>query len=166
MAQMALQANDSGLVGVLYMALELSKSTWKVGFEYQGKRRIKNVTGGEVGELRQALDEAMQKLGVPAEALVRCCYEAGRDGFWLHRLLEDWGVENVVVDPASIEVSRQARRTKTDRPAGPGPVQVFPGRSDPRHCRSFYPIFLPCYTPPLISRTNTRSIISRFFSNR
>lgn len=115
MAQMALQANDSGLVGVLYMALELSKSTWKVGFEYQGKRRIKNVTGGEVGELRQALDEAMQKLGVPAEALVRCCYEAGRDGFWLHRLLEDWGVENVVVDPASIEVSRQARRTKTDR---------------------------------------------------
>ena len=115
MAQMALQANDSGLVGVLYMALELSKSTWKVGFEYQGKRRIKNVTGGEVGELRQALDEVMQKLGVTAEALVRCCYEAGRDGFWLHRLLEDWGVENVVVDPASIEVSRQARRTKTDR---------------------------------------------------
>ncbi len=115
MAQMALQANDSGLVGVLYMALELSKSTWKVGFEYQGKRRIKNVMGGEVSELRQALDEAMQKLGVPAGALVRCCYEAGRDGFWLHRLLEGWGVENVVVDPASIEVSRQARRTKTDR---------------------------------------------------
>ncbi len=73
------------------------------------------MTGGEVGELRQALDEAMQKLGVPAEALVRCCYEAGRDGFWLHRLLEDWGVENVVVDPASIEVSRQARRTEAVR---------------------------------------------------
>ena len=115
MAQMALQTNDSGLAGVLYMALELSKSTWKVGFEYQGKRRIKNVKGGEVGGLRQALEEAMQKLGVPEGAVVRCCYEAGRDGFWLHRLLEGWGVENVVVDPASIEVSRQARRTKTDR---------------------------------------------------
>lgn len=115
MAQMALQSNDSGLVGVLYMALELSKSTWKVGFEYQGKRRIKNVPGGEVSALRQALDEARHKLGVPAGALVRCCYEAGRDGFWLHRLLEGWGVQNVVVDPASIEVSRQARRAKTDR---------------------------------------------------
>lgn len=115
MAQMALQSNDSGLVGVLYMALELSKSTWKVGFEYQGKRRIKNVPGGEVSALRQALDEARHKLGVPAGALVRCCYEADRDGFWLHRLLEGWGVQNVVVDPASIEVSRQARRAKTDR---------------------------------------------------
>lgn len=115
MAQMALQSNDSGLVGVLYMALELSKSTWKVGFEYQGKRRIKNVPGGEVSALRQTLDEARHKLGVPAGALVRCCYEAGRDGFWLHRLLEGWGVQNVVVDPASIEVSRQARRAKTDR---------------------------------------------------
>ena len=79
MAQMALQTNDSGLAGVLYMALELSKSTWKVGFEYQGKRRIKNVKGGEVGGLRQALEEAMQKLGVPEGAVVRCCYEAGRD---------------------------------------------------------------------------------------
>jgi transposase len=97
------------------MALELSKSTWKVGFEYQGKRRIKNVPGGEVSALRQTLDEARHKLGVPAGALVRCCYEAGRDGFWLHRLLEGWGVQNVVVDPASIEVSRQARRAKTDR---------------------------------------------------
>ena len=97
------------------MALELSKSTWQVGFEYQGKRLIKNEKGGEVVGLRQALEEAMQKLGVPEGAVVRCCYEAGRDGFWLHRLLEGWGVENVVVDPASIEVSRQARRTKTDR---------------------------------------------------
>lgn len=115
MAQMALQTNDSGLVGELYMALELSKATWKVGFEYQGKRRIKNVVGGEVGALRQALDEATHKLGVPAGTVVRCCYEAGRDGFWLHRLLEGWGVQKVVVDPASIEVSRQARRAKTDR---------------------------------------------------
>lgn len=115
MAQMALQANDSGLGGVLYMALELSKATWKVGFEYQGKRRIKNVAGGAVGELRQALEEASRKLEVPESVQVRCCYEAGRDGFWLHRLLEGWGIGNVVVDPASIEVSRQARRAKTDR---------------------------------------------------
>jgi len=42
------------------------------------------------------------------------CYEAGRDGFWLHRCLEGQGVRNLVVDPASIEVNRRKRRAKTD----------------------------------------------------
>lgn len=115
MAQMALQSNDSGAGAVLYMALELSKATWKVGFEHQGRRRIQNVPGGDVSGLRGAIEQARRRLGVPDEGEVRSCYEAGRDGFWLHRLLRDWGVENAVVDPASIEVSRRARRAKTDR---------------------------------------------------
>ena len=42
------------------------------------------------------------------------CYEAGRDGFWVHRQLSDLGVDNVVVDPASMRVNRRARRAKTD----------------------------------------------------
>ena len=43
------------------------------------------------------------------------CYEAGRDGFWLHRWLIEHGIDNIVVDSASIEVNRRARRVKTDR---------------------------------------------------
>ena len=43
------------------------------------------------------------------------CYEAGRDGWWLHRWLREHGIDNIVVDSASIEVNRRARRAKTDR---------------------------------------------------
>ena len=43
------------------------------------------------------------------------CYEAGRDGFWIHRYLMEQGIENLVVDAASIEVPRRAKRAKTDR---------------------------------------------------
>jgi len=43
------------------------------------------------------------------------CYEAGYDGFWLHCQLEAHGVRNYVIDPASLQVDRRARRVKTDR---------------------------------------------------
>ena len=43
------------------------------------------------------------------------CYEAGYDGFWLHRLLQAHGIRNCVIDPASLQVDRRARRSKTDR---------------------------------------------------
>jgi hypothetical protein len=43
------------------------------------------------------------------------CYEAGYDGFWLHRQLEAHGIRNYVIDPASLQVDRRARRVKTDR---------------------------------------------------
>ena len=61
------------------------------------------------------LADAKRRCGLAATAPVRSCYEAGRDAFWPHRLLEAEGVTNVVVDSASIEVSRRARRAKTDR---------------------------------------------------
>ena len=53
--------------------------------------------------------------GLPAAAGVVSCYEAGREGFWLHRYLVARGVANQIVDSSSIEVNRRARRTKTDR---------------------------------------------------
>ena len=58
---------------------------------------------------------AKQRLGLAPGARVVSCYEAGRDGFWLHRFLEAHGVENLVVDSGSIEVNRRKRRAKTDR---------------------------------------------------
>ena len=50
-----------------------------------------------------------------ASARVLSCYEAGRDGFWLHRHLRSIGIENKVIDAASIDVSRRLRHVKTDR---------------------------------------------------
>jgi transposase len=43
------------------------------------------------------------------------CYEAGYDGFWLHRLLLAGGITNHVFDPSSIAVDQRAWRMKTDR---------------------------------------------------
>jgi transposase len=65
--------------------------------------------------LRREIAKAKQRFGLPEDAPVLSCYEAGRDGFWLHRCLLREGILNVVVDSASIEVSRRARRAKSDR---------------------------------------------------
>jgi transposase len=59
--------------------------------------------------------KAKLRFGLPENAKVVSCYEAGRDGFWIHRLPEHEVVQNVVVDSASIEVSRRKRRAKSDR---------------------------------------------------
>jgi len=56
-----------------------------------------------------------ERLGLASDGPVVSCYEAGRDGFWLHRFLESQGIENVVIDSASIEVNRRSKRAKTDR---------------------------------------------------
>jgi transposase len=58
---------------------------------------------------------AKEKMGLPTDAAVVCCYEAGRDGFWIDRLLKKHGFRNYVMDPASIEVPRRSRTRKTDR---------------------------------------------------
>jgi transposase len=57
---------------------------------------------------------AKTRLGLAADAPVTSCYEAGRDGFWIHRYLTGVGVENLVVDSSSLEVNRRARQAKTD----------------------------------------------------
>ena len=61
------------------------------------------------------IKKAKLRFGLPANAPVVSCYEAGRDGFWLHRFLLHQGIQNIVVDSASIEVSRRKRRAKSDR---------------------------------------------------
>jgi transposase len=65
--------------------------------------------------VREEIEAARVRFGLARGGRVLSCYEAGRDGFWLHRFLETHGVENLVVDSASIEVSRRKRRAKTDR---------------------------------------------------
>jgi transposase len=76
--------------------------------------RTRRIAAGALEPLAQAIADAKKMFGLAAEARVISCYEAGRDGFWLHRYLTGRGDTNYVVDSASIEVDRRARRTKTD----------------------------------------------------
>lgn len=99
----------------LYMSMELSSKTWKLAFTAGQKVRRVNVPAGAREALRVQVATAKAKLGLPADAPVRSCYEAGRDGFWIHRWLLTEGIQNLVVDPSSIEVNRRQRRAKTDR---------------------------------------------------
>ncbi len=100
----------------LYVAFELSASKWKLA-ESVGGCRVREVTleAGDLQTLDRELAAARRKFGLAPQAQVASCYEAGRDGFWLHRWLERCGIANVVVDSSSIEVNRRRRRAKTDR---------------------------------------------------
>jgi transposase len=101
---------------VLHMAMELSGQSWKLGFCDGGpKMREKTVPAGAFTTLLSAVSWAKERLGLPQDCPVHSCYEAGRDGFWIHRELQTLGIDNVVIDPASVEVDRRARRKKTDR---------------------------------------------------
>jgi len=99
----------------LYLAMELSNREWKLAFGDGRQERQVTIPARDQARLRQAIAQAKAKLGLPADAPIYSCYEAGRDGFWIHRLLEKIGVVNLVVDSASIEVNRRQRRAKTDR---------------------------------------------------
>jgi len=77
--------------------------------------RVRQIPAGAVGVIEHEIVRAKMRLGLPVEAAVISCDEAGRDGFWLHRYLVAHGITNHVVDSSSIEVNRRARRAKTDR---------------------------------------------------
>jgi transposase len=102
---------------VLFVAFELGKKTWKLALTTGFGRApwLQTVAGGDVGAVMAVLAAARARFGLPATARVRSCYEAGRDGFWIHRALLARGVENRVVDSSSIEVNRRSRRAKSDR---------------------------------------------------
>lgn len=112
---MTLEVNDSAVEQILYMALELGDKRWRVVFSDGSKRRHITIAAGAIEELVEAMAKAKSRFRLPASVRVVSCYEAGRDGFWLHRYLEHMGVENRVVDASSIEVPRRKRRVKTDR---------------------------------------------------
>jgi len=101
----------------LYMALELGDKTWKLGFSVGlgQKARLRNIAAADRVALKREILRAKQRFGLPETAAVWSCYEAGREGFWIHRHLKSVDIENHVVDSSSIEVNRKARRTKTDK---------------------------------------------------
>jgi transposase len=97
------------------MALELSNRKWKLGLSDGTKWRQRTITAGDQAAVLAEIAGAKEKFGLGEDVPVRSCYEAGRDGFWLHRWLCSVGIANDVVDSASIEVKRRARQVKTDR---------------------------------------------------
>jgi len=111
------QQNNTPVSGKLYLAFELSESEWKLGFTIGlgQAARLRAIKARSLEGLKREIEQAEVRFGLPKETAVLSCYEAGRDGFWLHRYLEAQGINNLVVDSASIEVNRRYRRAKTDR---------------------------------------------------
>ena len=101
----------------LFLAFEVGVHTWKLGFTTGAAQRPRErqVPAGDCHTGLEERRRTKSRLGLPAEARVVRCYEAGRDGLWLHRFLVSQGLENVVVASASSEVKRRDRRAKTDR---------------------------------------------------
>ena len=106
--------NDTSVKLMLYMALELSASKWKVALA-DGKRAASQhtVNAADVGGLRLLIEKAKKRCGLKGAVKVMSCYEAGRDGFWLHRALTARRLTSHVVDSASITENRRARRAKS-----------------------------------------------------
>lgn len=101
----------------MYVAFELGKKDWKLAMTsgFGVEAWLRTAPSGDLGAVARILADGRRRLGLPAAARLVSCYEAGRDGFWIHRALRELGVANRVVDSASIEVNRRARRAKTDR---------------------------------------------------
>jgi len=109
---MATKAEREASRETVYAAIELSKKTWVLGIALPDRDRpsIHRITGGDLGELVARLRVAARE-----DRRILVCYEAGDDGFWLARALAEFDIECRVLDPASIQVNRRARRVKTDR---------------------------------------------------
>lgn len=99
---------------VLYVALELGYDKRLLASATQAaeKPRFRTVPARNLAAFQEEIAKAKTRFQLPAEAPVRICYEAGRDGFWLHRALTALGINNIVVDASSIEVNRRQKQVK------------------------------------------------------
>jgi transposase len=116
MAKKTTQQQFNGLSNVLYLAFEMGSKNWKLGFStgFGQTTRLRTVESGDLVQLKAEINSAKKRFKLPSDCHVMSCYEAGRDGFWLHRYLIAEGIENFIVDSASIEVNRRKRRAKSD----------------------------------------------------
>ena len=127
---------------IIYLAIELSSSSWVIAYRVprNDKAKLHRLEAGDGAGLLAFIAGLRHRLDPPDDAstLVVSCFEAGRDGFWLHRLLTAHGVINHVVEPTSILVTRGARRAKTDRLDAVGLLRVLAAKfaGDPGACRT------------------------------
>jgi hypothetical protein len=117
----------------LYVAFELGWSQWKLACaaEPGAHPRLRALGARRLEALHEEFAKAKKRLGLADDAPVYSCYEAGGDGFWLHRWLTAQGVHNLVVDPASIEVPRRATaRVQIGSQGLVGATVMSPGDSE------------------------------------
>jgi transposase len=127
------------------LAFELGEGSWLLGFSAGFGSRVlrRKIASRDTGALLREIARARRELGLSEETLVSSCYEAGRDGFWLHRYLETQGVHNVVMDSASIEVNRRKRRAKTDRLDVVGLIDLLARHLAGSHKKPFSVVAVP-----------------------
>jgi len=136
-----LDTPTAGHCGTIFVTIELSQKTWLVTLHSPDRDRISRhkLEGGDHAGLLALLERirgrAAGKLGSAPKIV--SCYEAGYDGFWLHRLLTAAGITNYVFDPSSIAVDQRARRVKTDRIDGETMLRTLMAylRGEPRVVR-------------------------------
>jgi len=128
-------------IGAIFVSMELSRSTWLITSLSPGsgeKMSKHGLPAGDVGALLARFAElrrkALARTGVSFPIVV--IQEAGLDGFWIDRVLQQEGIESHVVDPASIATSRRRRRAKTDRIDGEALLRALLAhkRGEPRVC--------------------------------
>jgi transposase len=127
--------------GAIFVSLELSRSNWLITSLSPGKGEKMSkysVTAGDTGRLLKLFADLRRKAQVRAGESypIVTIQEAGLDGFWLHRVLQQEGIESHVVDPASIATPRRRRRAKTDRLDGEALLRALLAykRGEPRVC--------------------------------
>ena len=121
-----LQDQHTSITQALYLSLELGDKQWKLSFSNATRNPSRStIAAGDVAALLHSLAKARERFALPAQACVFSCYEAGRDGWWLHRWLKEHSIHNIVVDSSSIEVNRRARRAKSDRLDGDKLLQML-----------------------------------------
>src|SRR3982074_2769494 len=128
-------------IGAIFVSLELSRSTWLVTSLSPGKGEKMSrhsLMAGNVAELLMLFAEHRRKAEVRTGQSypIVTIQEAGLDGFWLHRVLQQNGIESHVVDPASIAMPRRRRRAKTDRLDGEALLRALLAykSGEPRGC--------------------------------
>jgi transposase len=131
----------AGPCGTIFVTIELSQRRWLVTMHCPDKDKISRhkLEGGDHAGLLALIDRMRERVAraLGASPSVVSCYEAGYDGFWLHRLLVAAGITNYVFDPSSIAVDQRARRAKTDRIDGEAMLRTLMAycRGEPRVVR-------------------------------
>jgi len=134
-----MQPNNTNNPTIL-LAIELSASTWLVAARLPGleKPHLHRIDGGDTVALLNLISSLQARVARRLDATIStvCCFEAGRDGFWLQRLLTAQGVDTHVLEPTSILINRRARRAKTDRLDAVGMLRVLAAflRGDRQSC--------------------------------
>jgi len=128
-------------LGAIFVSLELSRSTWLITSLSPGggaKMSKHSVRGGDVAGLLERFGQLQKKAQARTgrNFPIIVIQEAGLDGFWIHRVLRNEGIESHVVDPASVATSRRRRRAKTDRIDGEALLRTLLAykRGEPRVC--------------------------------